>query len=188
MRRRGMMRHGPSRMVLRGRLREPYISSIAREFPAIQRPNNGVPVANLAARRVYDIGTAPHFADQRVIEHVLGLGMQWCVNGNYVTDLHQRLNISMKGNAKLLFDCWRQTMPVGVLKIDVKWFHTSQYGKANPACADDADIHPLKIIRARHAISDIPTTLQHPLMRRNIITHEREDHRHRMLCCAHAVA
>src|SRR5215831_16920851 len=53
-RRHAMMRHGPPWMVLRCRLREPYISSITREFPALQRPNNGVAVANLATRCVYD--------------------------------------------------------------------------------------------------------------------------------------
>src|SRR6266436_2450187 len=134
-------------MVLRGWLREPYISSIAGEFPAFQRPNDGVPVANLTARCVYNIRTALHLADQRVIEQVLGFGMQWCVNGNDVTDLHQRLNIGMESNAKLLFDCSGQTMPVGVMKIDVKWLHAPQHRKANPSCTHDTNIHPLQIIR-----------------------------------------
>src|SRR5258707_14475428 len=110
--------------------------------------------------------------------------MQWCVNGDDVTDLHQRFNITMEANAKFLFGCLWQTMPVGVMKIDIKWLHAPQYGKSNPSGTDDADIHALQIVRACRAISDIPTALQHPLMRRNIITHEREDHRHRMLCRA----
>src|SRR5262249_27034899 len=58
--RHAMMRHGPPRMVFRRRLREPDISCIAGKFPALQRSNNGVPVANLAARGIYDIGTALH--------------------------------------------------------------------------------------------------------------------------------
>src|SRR5262245_41538310 len=146
-------------MVLRRRLREPHISSIAREFPALQRPNNGVPVANLAARCVYKIGAALHAADQRVIKQMLGLGMQWCVNRNDVTDLHERLNIAVESSAKLLFDCSRQTMPIGVMKIDIKWLHAPQNRKANPSCTNDTNVHPLQIIRARDAISDIPTAL-----------------------------
>jgi hypothetical protein len=84
-----MVRHRPPWMVLRGRFREPHVSCIAREFPVLQGPDNGVPVANLAARCVYDLGAALHGANQCVIEQMLGLRMQRGVDGNYVTELHQ---------------------------------------------------------------------------------------------------
>src|SRR6185312_5116780 len=55
MRGHAVMRHGAPGMVLWRRLREPDVAGIARELPALQRADDGVAVADLAAGRVHDV-------------------------------------------------------------------------------------------------------------------------------------
>src|SRR5262245_20272137 len=51
-----VMRHRASRMVPRRRLREPNVARISRELPAVQGTDDGVAIADLAARRIHEIG------------------------------------------------------------------------------------------------------------------------------------
>ena len=116
-RRHAVMRHGAPGMVLRRRLREPDVAGIARELAALQRADDGVAVADLAARGVHEIGAALHHADQLVVEQVLGLGMQRRVDGDHVADLDQRLDVRVEGEAELLLDLLRQAVLVGVVQL-----------------------------------------------------------------------
>ena len=93
MRGHAVMRHGAPGMVLGRGLRKPDVAGIARELAALQRAHDGVAVADLAARGVHDIAAALHHADQLVVEHVLGLGMQRRVDGHHVANLDQRFHI-----------------------------------------------------------------------------------------------
>src|ERR1700732_2215579 len=52
MRRHPVMRHGAPRMIVRRRLREPYIARISRELAALQRPDNCIAVADFSARGI----------------------------------------------------------------------------------------------------------------------------------------
>ena len=53
-----VMRHRPPRMVLRRRLREPDVAGISGELAALERADDGIAVAQLAARRVDQISAA----------------------------------------------------------------------------------------------------------------------------------
>ena len=55
-----VVRHGAPGMILRGRLREPDVARIACELPALERPHYGIALADLAARRIDDIGAPLH--------------------------------------------------------------------------------------------------------------------------------
>ena len=57
-----MVRQGWS---LRRRLREPDVARIAGELAAFERAHDGIAIADLAARRVHEIGAALHLADQQ---------------------------------------------------------------------------------------------------------------------------
>ena len=58
------------------------------------------------------IAAALHHADQLVVEHVLGLGMQRRVDGHHVAHLDQRLDIRMEGEAELLLHLLGQAVLV----------------------------------------------------------------------------
>src|SRR4029079_6577007 len=59
-----VMRHGAPRVLLGRGLGEPDVTRVACELTALQRPDNRVAVADLAARRVHDVAAALHHADQ----------------------------------------------------------------------------------------------------------------------------
>ena len=54
------MRHGPPGMVSGRGLGEPDVAGIPGKLPAFQGSDYGVPVADLAAGRVYDVGASLH--------------------------------------------------------------------------------------------------------------------------------
>ena len=89
----GIVRQGWS---LRRRLRKPDVARVTGELPALERPHDGVAVADLAARRVDEVGAALHRADQRVVEQMLRLGVQRAVDRDHVADAHHRLDVGWK--------------------------------------------------------------------------------------------
>ncbi len=48
------------------------VARIAGKLPAAKCTDNGIAVADLAARRVYQIRAPLHLTDQRVVEEVFG--------------------------------------------------------------------------------------------------------------------
>ena len=99
----GIVRHGWS---LRRRLREPHVARVSGELAALQRPHDGVAIADFAARGVHDVGAALHLGDELVVEEVLGLWMQRRVDRHHVADLHERLHVRVEREAKLLLNLW----------------------------------------------------------------------------------
>src|SRR5258708_7438829 len=93
MRRHAVMRHRPPGMIFRCRLGIPDIASVASKLSALKSANNGVAVTDSAACRIHEISTTLHFADERVVEEVLGFRVQWRVDGNHVTNPHHRLDV-----------------------------------------------------------------------------------------------
>src|SRR5262249_33412811 len=73
MRGHAVMRHSAPGMIARRRLREPHVAGIACKLAALERAHDRVTVADLAARRVHDVTTALHHADQLVVEHAFSL-------------------------------------------------------------------------------------------------------------------
>src|SRR5262249_4091183 len=136
MRGHALMRHGPPGMILGRRLRKPYVTGVARELAAFQRAHDGVAVDNLGASRVHDIAAALHHADQLVVEHALGLGMQWRVDGHNVADLDQGFDIRMEGQTQLLLDLLGQAVLVGVVKLHIERLPPPERCKADGAGSD----------------------------------------------------
>src|ERR687896_289918 len=97
-----MVRHGPPWVIFWGWLGKPYVARVPGQLPAIKRPYDGIPVANLAPRGIHQIGTPLHLADQRVIEQMLCLRVQGGIDRDYITNTHQRLGAWMEGRIQFL--------------------------------------------------------------------------------------
>src|ERR1700719_1674473 len=98
------MGHRPPRVILRWWLREPDVACIAGKLPAFKCADDGIAVADLAARRVYQISAPLHLPDQRVVEEVFGLRVQWSVDCNHVTNTDHRLDVRVVSEVQLLLD------------------------------------------------------------------------------------
>ena len=72
--------------------------------------------------------------------------------------------------------------------MHIEGFQALQHGKANAAGGDGADMHAFDVIGALDAVGDVPAALHHPLIGRNVIAHEREDHHDHMLGDADRIA
>jgi hypothetical protein len=90
MRRHAMVRHRPPGVILRRRLREPDVAGVPGKLSARERPDNGIAVADLAARRIDQVRAAFHRADERVVEQMLGLGVQRAVDRDHVRGISAR--------------------------------------------------------------------------------------------------
>src|SRR6202042_463044 len=75
-RRHAVMRHRAPGMILRCRLRIPDVAGVAGELSALKGSDDGVAIANQAARRVHEVCTTLHFADQCIVEEIQGFGVQ----------------------------------------------------------------------------------------------------------------
>jgi len=182
------MGHRPPGMVLRGGLGEPDIARVARELARLARARDRIAVADLAACRVDEVGAALHLADQVGVEEVLGLGMQGRVDRDDVADAHQRLGARVVRDVELLLDRGREAVPIGVVQPDLEWLQPPQHGPADATGADRADLHALQVVGPRHAVGDVPATVDDPPMGRDVVPHEGEDHHHHVLGHADAVA
>ena len=69
----GIVRHGWSFGAGCGK---PDITRVTCKLSALERTGYCIAVADLAARRIDDVRAAFHLADQRFVEHMLGLGVQ----------------------------------------------------------------------------------------------------------------
>ena len=174
-------------MVAWRRLREPHIACVAGELPALERPRDRVAIADLASRCVHDIRAALHLRDQGIVEHALGFGMERAVDRDDVADLDQRLDVRMKRDVQFLLDRVRQPVPVRVVKFHVERFEPAQSSRANATRCHGADVHAFEVVGTFDAVGDVPAAVDDPLMRRDVVAHQREDHHHDMFRHADAV-
>src|SRR6266404_3789422 len=79
-------------------------------------------------------------------------------------------------------------MAIGVVQLHIERFQPAQHRQTYTASGYRAHSHTFHVIRTRHAIPDVPTALHHPLIRGDVIAHERKDHHHHVLGDADAVA
>src|SRR5262249_49764874 len=99
-----VIRHRAPRMILRWRLRIPYVAGISSELTILQGTDDGVAVADLSAGGIHDVCTVLHPGEQVGVEHALGTGMKGRIYRNDVTDPDHVLDIRVEGEAKLLLD------------------------------------------------------------------------------------
>mmetsp|Transcript_14560 Transcript_14560/g.38612 ORF Transcript_14560/g.38612 Transcript_14560/m.38612 type:complete len:422 (-) Transcript_14560:51-1316(-) len=187
-RRHAVVRHRPPRVALGRRLREPHVPRVAGELALLEGFDNGVPVADLAAGRVDDVGAALHLADELPAEHVLRLRVQGAVDGHHVADPHHGLDGVVEGQAQLLLDLFGQAPPVGVVEVDVERLEAAQHGDADATRRHGADVHALEVVGPGRAVRDVPAALQYPVVRRQVVAHQAEDHHHHVLGDGNGVA
>src|SRR5580704_17486913 len=72
--------------------------------------------------------------------------------------------------------------------MHVEGFQSAQHGNANTAGGDSADMHALDVVGPCGAVGDVPTALHYPLMGRNVVPHESEDHHHHVFGDAYRIA
>src|SRR6266516_1908214 len=179
--------HRPPGVIPRSRLREPDITGIAGKLAAFQCPRDRVAVADLAAGGVDDVGAALHLGDEGVVEEVLGLRMEGRVDRDHVADGHHRLGVRVVGYAELALDLLRESVSIGVVQSHLKRLQPPEDSGADPAGSDRPDLHSLQVVRPGDAVGDVPAALDDPLIGRDVVAHQRQDHHHHMLGDADAV-
>ena len=135
MRRHAVMRHGPPRMILRSRLREPNVACVAGKLSAVERPDDHITVAYLATRGVHDVGAALHLRYELVVEHMLGLGVQRTVDRDNIANPNHQLDVWVEIIVEFLFHIRPQAMAIGVVKLNVEGLQASQHRDADSAAA-----------------------------------------------------
>ena len=110
------------------------------------------------------------------------------IDGDRVTQRNHIGRGLVEGQSKLFFDLLRQTMPIGIVEMHVERLQSAKHGKANPPGCDRTHMHSLDVVRAGHAVGDIPTALYDPLIGRNVVPHQAEDHHHHVLGDADRIA
>src|SRR5262245_2851363 len=99
--------HRPPGMILWGWLWEPDVACVPGELSALQCPYDRIAITDFATRRIHDIRAAFHLADEGVIKHMLGLGMQCAVDRDDITHTHHRLHGRMISEIQFLLDLLR---------------------------------------------------------------------------------
>ena len=133
-------------MILRGRLRKPDIPCVPGKLPAFQRPDHRIAVADFATRGIHEIGAAFHLANELVIKHMLGLGMQRAVDRDHITDAHHRRHGGMVGQGEFLLDLLRQPVPIGVVQMHIKRLQAFEHGQANTPGGHCPNGHAFEIV------------------------------------------
>src|ERR1700678_162223 len=186
--RHAMVWHGPPGMVLRRWLGEPHVSGVAAKLAAFESADDGVSIADLAARGGHEVSASLHFGKKLVIEEALCFGMKRRIDSHDIADLDHILDIGMPREIQFLFDRFWQSMSIEVVQVHIEGLESAQHRETNPAGSDCADMHSLNIIRTLDAVRDVPTALYDPLVRRDVIADEAEDHHHDVLCDADRIA
>ncbi len=57
-----------------------------------------------------------------------------------------------------------QAVPVGVVKAHVEGLEPAQHRQPDAAGRHGSNLHRFEIVRALHAVGDIPAALAHPVM------------------------
>src|SRR3984957_10340402 len=117
MRRHAVMGHCAPRMAFRSGLREPDVAGIASELAAFERADDGVAVADFAARGVHEISATLHFREKLAVEEAFGLRMKRRVDRHDVANLDHVLDTGMPCEIQFPFDRLRQSMPIEKLVV-----------------------------------------------------------------------
>ena len=127
-------------------------------------------------------------ADERVVEHVLGLRVQRTVDADHVADADQRLHGLVERQAELLLNAGWEPVPVRVVEVHVERLHPLQHAEPYPPGCHDAHVHPLDVVRAGDRVGDVPAAPDHPAVLRDVVPDERQHLHHGVLRDADAVA
>jgi hypothetical protein len=112
--------------------------------------------------------------------------MQRRVDRHDVAHTHERLGVRVVRDVEVLLE-GGNTVAIGVVQPNLERLQPSQYRGANPPGPDGANLHPLQVVGARHAVRDVPAARDDPLVGRDVVAHERQDQHHYVLGDADAV-
>ena len=182
-----MVGHRTPRVVSRCRLREPDVTGVSGELSAFECSHDGISVADLPPGGVDYVSASLHRRDELVVEEMLRLGMKRRVDRDDVAIRDHRGRGLVEGETQLLLHLCRKSVTVGVMQLDVERLQAPQDSEADPAGCDGPDGHAFDVIRPLDAIGDVPTAVDDPLVRRNVVANERQDHHHDVLRDADAV-
>jgi len=188
MRRHTVMGHPSPRMILWRRLREPDVTRVTGKPSALQSANHRIAVANLAARRIDEVGAPLHLADEGIVEQVLGFRVQRSIDGNHIADAYQRFDARVIGEVQFFLDTIREPVPIRIVKLDVKGFQPPQNSQADAPGPKGTHFHRFEIVGAGHTVRDVPAAVDNPFVGRDVVTYQREGHHYYVFGHADAVA
>ena len=88
--------------------------------------------------------------------------MERRVDRHHIADTNQGLHVRVVLHAELLLDFERQAMPVRVMEDHVERLQAPEHRRSDPPGGHGADVHALEVVLARHAVGDVPATLDNP--------------------------
>ena len=114
--------------------------------------------------------------------------MQGGVDRDDIANAHQRLGVRVEGHVQLLLHVGREAMPIGIVQLDVEGLEAAEDRRADASRSHRAHRHSFQIVGAGYTVGDVPSAVHDPLIRRDVIAHQRQDHHHDVLRHADAVA
>src|SRR5882757_41333 len=73
------------------------------------------------------------------------------------------------------------------MELHIKWLEAFKDSETDTAGGDTTHVHSFKVIGALDAIGNIPTPFDHPLIRRDVVAYERQNHHDNVLRYTDAV-
>src|SRR3546814_21028858 len=105
-----------------------------------------------------------------------------------VADAVHLLAAVVPGEAQFRLHLGRQAVAVGIMEVHIEGLQALEHREADAPGGNRANVHTLDIVGTRHAIGDVPAALADPVVGRDVIADEAEDHHHDMLGNADRVA
>ena len=94
----------------------------------------------------------------------------------------------MEREAQFFSDLDREPVAVGIVELHVERFQPAQHGQTDAARGDGADGHAFDVVGPLDAVGDVPAALNDPLVGRDVVADQAQDHHHHVLGDADAVA
>src|SRR5207249_9848792 len=101
---------------------------------------------------------------------------------------YRRIGVRVEGSVELLLDVGQEAMTVGIVQLDVEGLEAAEHRRADASRSHRAHRHSYQIVGAGYTVGDVPSAVHDPLIRRDVIAHQRQDHHHDVLRHADAVA
>src|SRR5208282_2600824 len=118
---------------------------------------------------------------------MLGAGIKRTMDCDYVAFLHHRPSVRMIGHIEFPLHGRGEAVVIGIMQLDIEWLEPPQDRLADAAGRDGSHVHSLEIVRSGDAIGDIPSSFDYPLIRWNVVPHQRKNHHYHVLGNADAI-
>ena len=99
----------------------------------------------------------------------------WAIDGDDIDPRQHGIEIVPPCCFEFALDLGGQAVAVGVVQLHVKGVHAAQHGQANAARRDGAHVEALDVVRALHAVGDVPAFVPDRLIRWYVVADQGED-------------